>query len=124
MFRQAINNERDFLELVRTAAELSGWELFYHTHLSKRSDSGWPDVVICRTEPRPRIIIAELKFDRPKRRAKATASQLEWLEALAKQPHIESFLWHYPRDVDAIFATLGLEAVDAVSGLSANGQSA
>ena len=86
MFRQAINNERDFLALVRTAAELSGWELFYHTHVSKRSDSGWPDVVICRTKPRPRIIIAELKFDRPKRPGKATASQLEWLEALSKQP--------------------------------------
>ena len=124
MFRQAINNERDFLALVRTAAELSGWELFYHTHLSKRSDSGWPDVVICRTEPKPRIIIAELKFDRPKSPGKATASQLEWLDPLYKQPHIESFLWHYPRDIDEIFATLGLEAVDAVSGLSANGLSA
>jgi hypothetical protein len=73
-----------------------GW-LAYHTHTSKRSAPGFPDVVLARA---PRLIVAELKVgdNRP------TEAQEEWLAAF-RAAGVPAFVWR-PEDWPAIEATL------------------
>lgn len=59
----------------RLAREL-GW-IAYHTHDSRRSQPGFPDLVLVR---RGRIVWRELKTSR----GKTSAAQREWLDALAR----------------------------------------
>ncbi|VTR96025.1 vrr-nuc domain-containing protein : VRR-NUC domain protein OS=Micrococcus luteus SK58 GN=HMPREF0569_1589 PE=4 SV=1: VRR_NUC [Gemmata massiliana] len=61
-------------QLVREAKRL-GWEC-YHTHDSRRSEAGFPDLVLIRG---PVLIVAELKV----KRNKPTAAQVKWLELFA-----------------------------------------
>lgn len=68
-------SEKAFQAQVIRLAELNGWTLIYHTHDSRRSAKGFPDLVICRPG---RIIFAELK----RQRGKVSAEQQQWLEAL------------------------------------------
>lgn len=58
----------------------------YHTHDSRRSQPGWPDLAMVR---RGRLIIAELKQER----GRPTAKQAEWLAALRLVPNVEVYLW-------------------------------
>jgi hypothetical protein len=51
--------------------------LVYHTFDSRRSNPGWPDLVLCKP---PRLIFAELKVGS----RKLTADQEMWLDALGK----------------------------------------
>ena len=59
---------------VRPAAEAQGW-LCYHTHDSRRSPSGFPDLVLVRP---PRLIFAELKSQR----GRVRPDQQAWIVAL------------------------------------------
>lgn len=70
-FRQT---ERAFQASVVRYAELMGWHT-YHTYDSRRSNAGFPDLVLVR---RPRVIFAELKSQRGRLRP----AQRLWIEEL------------------------------------------
>lgn len=68
-------SERDFQAAVVEYAQLCGW-LTYHTHDSRRSNPGFPDLVLVRGRS---LIFAELKSAR----GRVTSDQQTWLTALA-----------------------------------------
>ena len=68
-------------------ATLRGW-LVYHTHDSRRSAAGFPDLCMVRTG---RLVFAELKRDR---KAKATDEQAKWMAELkAVWGAVGVYLW-------------------------------
>lgn len=87
--------ESVFLQEIRQVATLLGWRV-YHTHDSRRSDVGFPDLVLAKPG---RLIFAELKTER----GRIGAEQAEWLEVLGTAA--ESYLWR-PADRDDIIAIL------------------
>jgi len=66
--------EKDLLEQCRAAAKGLGL-LCYHTHDSRRSEPGFPDLVIV---GRRGVLIRELK----RQRGAVTSAQSAWLDAL------------------------------------------
>lgn len=88
--------EKEFMRQVIDIATIHGW-MHYHTHDSRRSTPGFPDLVLVRE----RIIFAELKTDA----GKATAAQTQWLDAIALAGG-DAYLWR-PKDWRQIVATLG-----------------
>ena len=68
-------SERQFERAVVEYAQLNGW-LVYHTFDSRRSNPGFPDLVLVRDGE---LIFAELKTEK----ARLSAAQLDWLAALA-----------------------------------------
>ena len=68
-----------------------GW-LAYHTHDSRRSQPGWPDLAIVSAKRR-RFLVAELK----KERGVVSKDQHTWLTALAAAG-IETHVWR-PADL-------------------------
>lgn len=90
--------EKDFLAYVQARARWLGWAT-YHTHDSRRSAPGFPDLVAAKPG---RLIFAELK----KERAKPTAAQTEWLDRLGTltEPSggiVSTYLWR-PSDMTDI----------------------
>ena len=77
--------QSDIIRIARAA----GWKV-YHTHDSRRSEYGYPDLTMVR---RGRLIFAEIKREL----GKPTPEQSEWLEALSVVPRIEVFIWR-PQD--------------------------
>lgn len=80
MTRRARNAKGELLESAFQAevvglAEFYGWRV-YHTHDSRRSQRGFPDLVLVRP---PELIFAELKTAS----GRPTAEQREWLDELA-----------------------------------------
>jgi hypothetical protein len=91
-------SEKHFQAQVQELARLSGW-LTYHTHDSRRSQRGFPDLVLVRP---PIVLFSELKSETGRLRPEQAA----WLEALSgctRQP--ESRLWR-PSDLPEIEGTL------------------
>lgn len=78
--------EGQLLEAIRGLAQVTGW-LCYHTHDSRHSEPGFPDLVLL-SAAQGRLIIAELK-DATR---KATPEQNKWLSALT-HIGIENTLW-------------------------------
>lgn len=76
--------EAQFQSKVIQWARLNGW-MHYHTHDSRRSPEGFPDLVLVRP---PEIIYVELKSER----GRETLRQGIWLETL-KACHQETYLW-------------------------------
>ena len=66
--------EANFQRTVIELAELHRW-LVYHTHDSRRSQPGFPDLTMVR---RGKLIFAELKTEK----GKLTEDQAHWLAAL------------------------------------------
>ena len=91
----AAQTEREFQTGVVQYARLNGWRA-YHTHNSRRSEPGFPDLVLVRD----RIIYAELKTTR----GKPSKDQTAWLQALA-DAGAETYLWR-PDSWPEIVATL------------------
>jgi hypothetical protein len=89
--------ERELLQQVRDLARLLGWRV-YHTHDSRRSPEGFPDLVLVRP---PRLLFVELKREG----RGPTLAQHGWLEALAAVPGVEVYLWR-PGDWELVVATL------------------
>lgn len=77
--------EKEFQEQVVTLARLQGWR-HYHTFDSRRSPFGFPDLVLVRGG---RIIFAEIKAER----GKLTPQQIEWLNDLEANGHVDVFCW-------------------------------
>ena len=91
------SRERDLQEMIRQACTLQGW-LYYHTHDSRHSPSGFIDTVAVRGQ---RLLCAELK--RPGQQP--TPEQAQWFEAFQQVQEVETYLW-YPDDLDTILEVL------------------
>jgi hypothetical protein len=93
--------ESQFQGAVLGYAKLMGW-LGYHTHDSRNSAKGFPDLVLVR---RGRLVFAELKA----LTGRVKPEQQEWLEALGhvagENTVVEVHLWR-PSDWDEIVTVL------------------
>lgn len=77
-------SEDVFQRQVEKLAESLGWKV-YHTHDSRRSHRGWPDLVLGR---RGRVLFRELKT----MKGRTTPDQKEWLELLNAAGH-DAAVW-------------------------------
>lgn len=108
-------SEEAFQTKLLLGARFLGWR-DYHTHDSRRSKAGFPDLTLTRGV---RLIFAELKADAEQRRAtladvaarpewlrsrSITNEQAAWLMALAATP-AEVYVWR-PADWDQIMKVL------------------
>lgn len=75
-------------ELQRNVVDLAALKgyLHYHTHDSRRSDPGFPDLVLVKGA---RLIFVELKSAK----GKLTDDQAAWLRALRCVPGVEAHCW-------------------------------
>lgn len=89
--------EAQFLAAVLDLARLFGWRA-YHTHDSRRSAPGFPDLVLVKP---PRIVFAELKS----LTGRVTAEQAAWLADL-RACGLTAGVWT-PRDLQDVARTLG-----------------
>ena len=76
-------SEKDFMAAVIKESERLGWKV-YHTHDSRKSQAGYPDLTLARD----RLIVAELKTES----GRLTAAQANWLTALA-EAGVECYVW-------------------------------
>lgn len=90
-------SERDFQQQIIDLATLRGW-LVYHTHDSRRSQPGFPDLVMARGA---RLIFAEIKSER----GMPSDEQSRWLAALF-EAQAEAYVWR-PSSWPEIAAALG-----------------
>lgn len=88
--------EADFQKIVIDLAHLYKWWV-YHNPDSRRSASGWPDLVLVRE---PEIIFAELKTEKGRVR-----EQQETILKKLSLCNMETYIWR-PRDLDEIHARL------------------
>ena len=105
-------SEADFQATVIEMARAFGY-LVAHTHDSRYSEPGVPDLLIVSQAPKtPRIIFAELKKEggkltegkQSKRTGRYLPGQVDWMNALgrcAEGPPVEVYVW-YPKDLDII----------------------
>lgn len=82
--------EKDLQAAVVELAQYCGWKP-YHTFDSRRSDPGFPDLVLVRRE---RLIFAELKSQT----GNLTLPQMQWISALMKleaptDAAVQCFVW-------------------------------
>ena len=68
-------SEKQFQANVVRLAKLHGW-MVYHTHDSRHSEPGFPDLVLCRDGV---LIFAELK----RQTGRVSAAQREWMQHLS-----------------------------------------
>jgi hypothetical protein len=76
--------EAEWQRTVTEYATLRGWRV-YHTHDSRRSGAGFPDLTMVRTG---RIVFAELKSEK----GRVRPEQQDWLDELAVCC-VEAYLW-------------------------------
>ena len=88
--------EDEFQKQVIHLAKLHNW-LNYHTHDSRRSEPGFPDLVLVRD----RVLYVELKTDK----GRTSKAQQAWISAL-NEAGGDAQVWR-PRDWDEIERTLG-----------------
>lgn len=91
-------SEAAFQRIVLDLAKSTGW-LIYHTRDSRRSQSGFPDLVLLKD----RTIFAELKSEK----GMPSDAQSMWLERL-KSAGEEAYLWR-PSDLPKIVEILRAE---------------
>jgi len=102
MARRTLNvhgelTEAAFQTQVLQLAGYYGWRA-YHTHDSRRSQPGFPDLFLVRGDE---AIAAELKTEK----GRVKPEQHEWLAALELVAGIETFIWR-PSDFDDMHARL------------------
>lgn len=98
----AAATERSLQEAVEDLAKILGWRS-YHTHDSRNSAAGFPDLVLChpgRNGIPGQVVYAELKSSA----GKVTPDQQEWLTALRSAGQLV-FVWR-PEDWEDIVAVL------------------
>jgi hypothetical protein len=92
--------EQQFQDAIVRRAEYCQY-VCYHTYDSRRSQAGFPDLVLVRVWPRPQLIFAELKVGRNKLRLE----QEQWRDILtaiaAVTPNVSYHLWR-PENWDEI----------------------
>ncbi len=89
--------EKDWQKQVRDLASMLGYRRAYHTFDSRRSDTGFPDLVLVRD----RVVFLELKREK----GIVSVAQAGWLEALASAG-AEVYVAR-PRHFDYLAAVLG-----------------
>lgn len=77
-------SEKDFQQQVIDYAGLFGWHV-YHTHDSRHSAAGFPDLIMVRP---PQLLAVELKREK----GRLTAAQEGWLQAL-EMCGVEVYVW-------------------------------
>jgi len=86
-------SERAFMQAVLRLAKDAGWTFAYHTHNSRRSPVGFPDLILAhRNALHERgwpIWAVELKTDT----GEVTPAQQAWLDALAGSRNVVSAVW-------------------------------
>lgn len=87
--------EREWQSQVVSLAKRLGW-LVYHTHDSRRSEPGWPDLALVRE----RFILAELKAEK----GRVSTAQQKWIDAL-RRAGVETYIWR-PSDEGVVASTL------------------
>jgi hypothetical protein len=91
-------SEEAFQQWVIDFARLRGWR-YYHTRYSKRSPSGFPDLVLVRNG---RLIFAELKTET----GRVTTDQQDWIDDLDDvTPLLGVYVWR-PSDMEEIAEVL------------------
>lgn len=90
--------ERQWQDRVVDLARWHGWRT-YHTHDSRRSAAGFPDLVLVRGG---RLLFVELKSSS----GRVTPAQRVWLADLSACPGVEVHLWR-PADWVEVQTTLG-----------------
>ena len=93
--------ESEWLDRVRTLARQRGW-ITYHTYDSRRSESGFPDLVMARWG---QLVFAELK----RQSGKLTGAQREWEASLrlvcGPGTPVRYYVWR-PSDWDEVVRVL------------------
>jgi len=92
-------SEDHFLGRVLELARVFGWQLQYHTFDSRRSQPGFPDVVVVRA---PRVVFLELKTDY----GRLTLPQEAWRSELGRCPGVEHYVIR-PKDWQRLERILG-----------------
>jgi hypothetical protein len=90
-------SEKAVMAAIRRVARREGWRT-YHTHNSKRSEPGFPDLVLVKP---PVVLFTEVK----RAGEQPTLEQQRWLEALQRCTQVETYVW-YPDDMGTIVARL------------------
>ena len=91
-------SERDWQATVYQMCTVARCQVQYHTHDSRRSDAGWPDLAIVTADSR--FLVAELK----RQKGKLRPEQVATLTALT-QAGVACYVWR-PLDVDEIIRIL------------------
>jgi len=94
MTRHPPISENAFQQQVIDLAHLCGW-LVYHTHDSRRSAAGFPDLTFVHPQ-RGDFFLAELKSER----GRVSSAQQQCIDAL-RLAGISTYVWR-PADFDAI----------------------
>ena len=90
--------EKDFMRAIHLLAELCGW-LIYHTHDSRRSPAGFPDLVLVKP---PRVLFIETKSEK----GRVTPEQQTWLTALEACDEPPQTYLARPSDWESIAAVI------------------
>lgn len=92
VLRDKAMTEDEWLQCVVDEAEALGYQV-YHTHDSRRSQSGYPDLCMVHRAKR-RLIYVELKIEGGGR---LTPEQYAWLDDLRMVRGVEVYIW-WPSD--------------------------
>lgn len=84
--------EAQFQQQVIQLAKLNGYPLIYHTHDSRRSQPGFPDLVLV-SVTRGRHLVRELKTAK----GRLTPEQLEWITGM-QMAGVDAGVWR-PEDL-------------------------
>jgi hypothetical protein len=105
-FTDNLLTEKAFMDSIVELARNTGW-LVYHPYDSRRSEPGFPDLVM--TKPK-RLVIAEIKTEK----GKTSEHQDKWLETLktVEARGVKVNLWR-PSDWPEIERTLGAITQDS-----------
>lgn len=100
--RESVNvrtpmTEKEFQRQVIDLAKAGSWRI-YHTHDSRKSAAGFPDLTLVR---KAHLIFVELKTDS----GRPTADQLNWLDDLRDVRTVAAELWR-PADLSQICEVL------------------
>lgn len=90
--------EKDWQRQVRQLAKTLGYHVQYHTFDSRRSDTGFPDLVLAK---KGRLVFLELKREK----GRVTEAQAAWIRAL-KDANAEVYVCR-PRHLQQLAAVLG-----------------
>lgn len=93
--------EKSWQQAVTRLLRQHGYSLIYHTYSSKRSPSGFPDLVAAHEELGRPLLALELKTDT----GQVTLAQAKWLVALETSVGILARVYR-PRDVEELVKML------------------
>ena len=85
--------EAQWQQIIIDAARALQW-LVYHTYDSRRSNPGWPDLILVKP---PRLIALEVK----KEKGRVRPEQIAWIDALGQIPGVTAAIVR-PSDWDRV----------------------